>query len=110
MSFTALDCPDPLEVVRSSDLRTSTVGENILETCNNKYWQAPLGKTGEDAEIIIDIKCPIRVETFSIMNGFGKFGTRKFSLIGSRKRDGPWTELYQGEIPQGIELTKEVNP
>ena len=68
-----------------------------------------MGKTGEEAEIIIDIKCPLRLETFSIMNGFGNFGTRKFSLFGSRRAEGPWTELFKGDISQGVELTKEVN-
>ena len=89
-------------------MQASTLGENVLESCNNEYWRAPLGTTGDEAEIIIDIKCPLRLEKFSIMNGFGEFGTKKFSLFGSRKLNGPWTELYTGEIPQGVEMTDEV--
>ena len=103
-----LDCKEPVEVLSSSDLESSTAGKNILEPCNNNHWRAPLGKTGEEAEIVIDIKCPLRLETFSIMNGFGDFGTQKFSLFGSRKAEGPWKELYKGDIPQGEEMTKEV--
>ena len=87
------------------------IGEakNITEdSCSNDYWRGPTGKTDEEAEIIIDLKCPMRLETFSIMNGFGNFGTKKYSILGSREVTGPWTELYKGELQQGTELTEEV--
>jgi hypothetical protein len=82
--------------------------ENITASCNNEYWRAPAGKTGEDAEIIIDLKCPTRLDSFSIMNGFGDFGIKQYTMIGSQKLDGPWTELYSGELPPGLEMTEEV--
>ena len=78
------------------------------ESCSNDYWKAPNGKTMEEAEIILDLKCPTRLETFSIMNGFGNFGTNKFSLWGAREMEGPWTKLYTGELPPGTEMTEEV--
>ena len=89
-------------------METIPEGENILESCKNTYWRAPSGKTGKEAEIIIDLKCPIQLETFSIMNGFGDFGTKNFSLLGSENLEGPWSELYKGELPQGFEMTAEV--
>jgi hypothetical protein len=84
-------------------------GINITEeSCNNDFWRAQNGKIGDEAEIIIDLKCPMRLETFSIMNGFGSFGTKEFSIFGSREKTGPWTELFRGELQQGIEMTEEV--
>ena len=63
---------------------------------------------GKEAEIIIDLKCPMWLESFSIMNGFGDFGTNQFSLSGSLNPTGPWTDLYRGELTQGVEMTEEV--
>ena len=99
------DCPNPVQVLDSSSLEVITAGENILSTCNNEFWRAP---AGQQSEIIIDLGCSIRLETFSIMNGFGDFGTKEFSLFGSRDVSGPWTNLYKGELPQGYEMTEEV--
>ena len=87
----------------------ATAGENILELCNNNFWRPPVGKTGEEAEIIVDLKCQTILDTFSILNTFGDFGTKKFSLHGSRNGQGPWTELFQGELAEGMEMTEEVN-
>ena len=92
----------------SLDLKSNNSGENVLESCNNKYWRAPLGKTGNEAEIVIDLNCTRLLETFSVMNGFGNFGTKKFSMFGSREVDGPWDEIYRGELPPGEEMTEEV--
>ena len=82
--------------------------ENITTPCNNEYWRAPAGKNGEESEIIIDLKCPTRLNTFSIMNGFGNFGIKEYSLIGSKSLEGPWIELYSGELQAGLEMTEEV--
>ena len=79
---------------------------NITESCNNEYWRAP---AGAKTEIIIDMGCSKRLETFSIMNGFGDFGTKEFSLFGSRELNGPWQKLYTGKLPQGMEMTEEVS-
>ena len=84
------------------------MGENILKPCNNEYWRAPAGKTGKEAEIVIDFKCPIQLETFLVINGFGSFGARKFSIFGSRNVDGPWDEVYRGELPEGEEMSEKV--
>ena len=83
-------------------------GEEIFESCNNEYWKAPPGGKEDEAEIVIDLKCPMRLETFSVINGFGDFGTKQFTLFGSRNISGPWTELYRGELPPGTEMTEEV--
>ena len=103
-----IKCPEQKEVLSSSTLELLPGGENILETCNNDHWRAPAGKSGEEAQIIVDLKCPMRLEAFSIINGFGDFGTEKFAMFGSRNSSGPWTELYRGELPHGVEMTDEV--
>ena len=86
-----------------------TGGENILDICNNKYWQSPVGKTGESAELIIDLGCLTLLETFSVVNGFGDFGTEEFSLHGAQSKDGPWTIMYQGMLGRGIIMDEEVS-
>ena len=103
-----LDCPNATEVLSSPGHEVIPETENITTPCNNDYWAAPEGKTGEEAEIIFDLKCSTRLDAFSIMNGFGGFGIKKFSLLGSRYLGGPWTELYRGELPPGFEMTEEV--
>ena len=95
-------------MLNNSNFTVIPSGENILKSCNNEYWRAPAGKTGEEAEIIIDLKCPMLLESFSILNGFADFGIKEFSLFGSRDLSGPWTAVYSGELPQGIELTQWV--
>ena len=95
-------------VLSSSNLEVLPDGENILEPCNNEYWRAPVGKTGDEAEIIIDMNCTVLLDTFSIMNGFQDFGTKKFSLFGSQNLTKPWTKLYTGELPSGSEMTEKV--
>ena len=104
-----LGCEDPVGVLGSNDMTEETAGENILELCNNKYWRPPVGKTRKEAEIIVDLKCQTILDSFSILNRFGDFGTKKFSLHGSRDKQGPWTELFQGELTEGMEMTEEVN-
>ena len=107
--FLEITCPNKTEVLDSATLEIIEEAMNITEeSCSNDYWKAPNGKTMEEAEIILDLKCPTRLETFSIMNGFGNFGTKKFSLWGARESGGPWTKLYTGELPQGTEMTEEV--
>ena len=81
---------------------------NLLDTCNNEYWRAAKGKSGAEAEIIVDLKCPIFLETFKIINGFGNFGTKEYFLFGARKITGPWAELHRGELSEGREMTEEV--
>ena len=96
-------------MIRSDHYDSFTLGENVLEDCSNSQWRAPDGKIGSEAEIIIDLKCLVRLEAFSIMNGYETIGTKKFTLFGSRKRDGPWTEIFSTELPQGKEMTDEVS-
>ena len=108
MIFLDIKCPEQKEVLSSSTLELLPGGENILEACNNDFWKAPARKSGEEVEVTIDFKCPLRLELFSIINGFGNFGTEKFALFGSRNSSGPWTKLYRGQLPQGVEMTEEV--
>ena len=104
MIHEVLDCEFPTEVTSS----TGKGRDNILDACNNKFWKSPDGKTGENAELIIDMKCLTLLETFSVVNGFGDFGTKEFSLHGAQSMDGPWTILHEGELGRGLEYTEEV--
>ena len=79
--------------------------ENITRPCNNEYWRA----TKEEPDIIVDLKCLTRVDSFSILNGYGDFAIKQYSLLGSRDLEGPWTQLYTGELPLGLELSEEVS-
>ena len=89
-------------------MSSKTPGRNVLGLCNNEFWRSPKGKTGKEAELIFDLKCLTLLETFSIINGFGGIGTKRFSLYGSTDIEGPWTELHQGELTSGREMTDEV--
>ena len=78
-------------------------GENLLSnsTCEEgKFWRSPLGKNGSGAEIVMDLTCQIRLERIHIRNGFGDFGTKSFSLWGSRSSNGPWRQLKDGQMPK----------
>ena len=103
-----VNCPEKKEVYNSSTLEILPGGENILDPCNNQYWEVPAGKTGEEAEIIIDLKCPMLLDTFTIINGFETFGVRGFSLFGSRTKAGPWDDLFTGELSQGNKMDEKV--
>ena len=103
-----MKCPDKMEVLNSSSLELMPSGQNIFESCNNEYWRSSRGRTGVEAEFIVDLKCPMLLESFSIINGFGDFGTERFTVFGSRNPGGPWTSLHRGELPEGTEMKKKV--
>ena len=71
-------------------------------------WEVPKQNNGEERGIIVDLKCETRLSSFTILNGFGNLGIHSFSLLGSRNSLGPWTELYSGKLPRGLEMTEEV--
>ena len=78
-----------------------------MKTCSNEAWRAPEGQTG--AEIIVDLKCSVWLETFSIINGFGDFGIKEFTLFGTQSLSEQWTPMYQGELLPGEEMTENVS-
>ena len=73
---------------------------NILQ-CSAKQWNALEGGIGEDAEIIIDMKCPEKLTDIQLINGVGDFGTKRFSIFGSQNSTWPWTWIYTGELMEG---------
>ena len=87
-----------LEMRIPSIVRSSFGDTNVLE-CNNKQGNADVG---EDAEIIIDMKCPIKLKESEIVNGIGDFGTNKFSIFGSYNSTGPWSKIYSGKLKESI--------
>ena len=97
-----------MEVINSKNHASSDSSDSIFDPCNNEHWRAPDGKTGADAEIVVDMKCPTRLEKISIINGYGEFGAKDFQLLGSRNADGPWTEIYKGKLLKGSMMAPEV--
>ena len=104
--FLEYTCPEETEVLDSSTLDVLPSSQDILKTCGNEAWRAQEGKTG--AEIIVDLKCSVWLETFSIINGFGDFGIKEFTLFGTQSLSDPWTTMYQGELAPGEEMTEKV--
>ena len=76
-------------------------GDHIFDECSDKVWNAPEGAVGEDAEIVIDMKCPIKLLQIQLKNGVGDFSTRDFSVFGSHSSSGPWSKVYTGELKEG---------
>ena len=76
---------------------------NILDKCSDEQWSAPVGIVGENARIIIDTVCPIKLKKFQLINGIGDFSTKMFSLLGAYNRSGPWKTLYKGELQNGVQ-------
>ena len=73
-------------------------GPTILDECQNDGWNAPEGATGDDAEMVIDMGCPIKLQDISLINGVGKFSTKQFSVFASINSLGPWKILYSGDL------------
>ena len=98
--------------MRSSDHNRDTAGENVLTDCkedeSSKYWRAPTGRTGSGAELVMDLGCLIRLERILIRNGFGDFGTEKFSVWGARSKVGPWVSLHRGTLGQKRENVRGI--
>ena len=78
---------------------------SILEKCDNAQWNAEEGAVKENAMIVIDVKCPIKMKEIEIINGAKEFSTKDFSLFGSHNSTVPWSWIYTGEI---MELSTEV--
>ena len=103
-----MDCPNKTEILDSSTLNPLEESDDLSETCNNVMWTPSTKGLEENQSIIFDLKCQTRLESFSIMNGFGDFGIQDYSLQGARNLEGPWTKLYGGELSLGQEMTDEV--
>ena len=73
---------------------------NILEECSEDVWNAAEGATGEDAEIIVDMKCPIKLQEIQAINGIGEFSSKGFSVMGSASNTGPWKRIHLGELEE----------
>ena len=94
-------------VISSSNLNPEYNAEKLYSDCEEgKFWRSPLGKNGSEAEIILDITFDKRIEKMNIRNGFGDFGTKRFSLWGSPTLSSPWTHLSDWDLPR---LDDQVN-
>ena len=84
-------------VIRNED----TGAANIIEECGKEPWIASEGAIGEDAKMVIDVKCPLKLQEVQLINGVGDFSTKSFSVFGSQDSTGPWSRLYKGELKEG---------
>ena len=73
---------------------------NILRDCSKKMWEATKQNAGEDAELIMNMKCPIELQEIELINGFGEFQTKEFSVYGSHNSTGIWNMLFEGTLDQ----------
>ena len=73
---------------------------------SNKHWRAPNGKTGSEAELIMDIGCLIRLEQISLKNGFGDFGAKQYSVWGARTVTSSWVLPHNGTLGKGGEAVR----
>ena len=76
---------------------------NILEECSGDVWNAAEGATGKDASIVVDMKCPMKLQEVQFVNEVGDFGSRQFSVFGSSSSTGPWKSIYSGAAKEGRE-------
>ena len=71
---------------------------SIFDKCSEEAWKAAEGATGNDAEIVLDYGCPIKLQEVHLLNGDGDFRTKSFSVLGSQSTDGPWKSIITGEM------------
>ena len=85
-------------------LKTSenTEESDIFEECSKEGWKPAEGATGDDASIVIDMGCPLKLQDIQLINGAGDFSTERFSLFASHNSKGPWNELYSGILENNI--------
>ena len=69
---------------------------NVLE-CSDQAWT----DGGENAEMIIDLKCPEKLLEIQMMNAEGDYRTNSFSLYGSTNTTA-WTRVFTGELEEAM--------
>ena len=78
---------------------------SILELCSEQSWTVEPEDGGNETEIIIDMKCPRKLQEIQLVNHDGNFGTKEFSVLSSTSETGPWVKLFKGDMETG---TNEV--
>ena len=61
-------------------------------------WTAPEGKTGADAELMMDLQCRVTLNVIRMKNGGAGEGIKEFTLWGAKTMDGPWVKLIASEM------------
>ena len=74
--------------------------DKIFEECSGGVWNAAEGAIEDEAELVIDMGCPLMLEEIQIINGLGDFSTKSFTVFGSQDSNGPWIQLYVGVLKQ----------
>ena len=85
-------------VISSTNSEQGKAAVNIIGECSDEPWAAAEEATGENAHMVIDMKCPLKLQEIQLINGVGDFSTKSFSLFGSQESTGPWSRLYTGEM------------
>ena len=77
---------------------------DIVGQCSRELWTASDGATGEEEMLAVDIGCPMKLQEVHIINGFGDFATKSFSVFGSKYSKGPWDRLYMGKLVEEVKV------
>ena len=98
-----LSCGDP-GIVSGSGLNPQA----LLSPCEEgQIWTAPAGLTGDQAEVVFDLRCKQSLHRIQIANGFGDFGTDSLVVWGARSWGGKWRKLKEGKLSKRSNEVKE---
>ena len=81
---------------------TKKEASDIFEESNKNGWKAPEGATGEDAKLVIDMGCPIKLQSIQLSNGADESSTKDLSVFASHTASGPWDKLSSGFLEKGM--------
>ena len=73
----------------------------LLDECNTGLWKSKKEDIKEDASILIDMKCPLKLQELQMINGDSEYSIKEFSIFGSNSRKGPWSKLQSDKLKQG---------
>ena len=93
-SYLFLESMTP-EVVSSSGSIEDAA--NVLD-CSDDEWT----DGGENAEMVLDLKCPEKLLEIQIMNAEGDFRTNSFSIYGSTNSTA-WTKVFTGKLQEAAD-------
>ena len=106
--YPTLDCNPKLLAMSSMDEEVLTHEDSALvvsegtEIYHYNYWLAAPGKTGEEAQVVVDLGCEKMINGVYLRNTHNgdrnDRGTERFSLFGSLSADGPMFDLGRGVL------------
>ena len=96
---TSLECSEPMIITSNLGNSPSSI---LSEDCETQ-WTAPEGKTGAEAELVIDLHCMVTVDLVRMKNGGEETGIKEFSLFGTKTLGGAWERFLRAEMRKLVE-------